>query len=105
MKKGSKTIAYIIMGHSQYDDEVWGLVQEFNLDTWCSEYDHLDMMDCFILAGASVNTNMSKYGDPEVTLTIPKGRVEFEGFLWRLRKRIKEKIRIGPKRKLGIVVE
>jgi len=88
---GTETVAFIMHGHSEYHDDLWQLLGEFNLDYWCSGYDHLDMMDCFILAGASANTNISKYGDAEVTLTIPKGRVELESFLWRVRKMIKAK--------------
>lgn len=95
--KEIQQIAYIMNGHSQYDDGVWGLLGEFDSNyfhandlMWCG-YDYLYLTDCFVLAGASVNTVLSKYGDAEITLTIPKGRKEIESFLWRLRKKIIEK--------------
>ena len=95
-KKTEQTVAFIAPGHSRYDDELWALLRKLDDDevSWCSDYDDVDLMDCFVLAGASVSVREDdNVGGLSVYLTIPKGVRERESFLWRVQALVQRKIR------------
>jgi hypothetical protein len=59
-----KQLAFITVGDSDYDDRLWGLLQETGIDA--QEFEQLDyfsLVPIFLLAGASVRTAAHSHGD------------------------------------------
>jgi hypothetical protein len=59
-----KQLAFITVGHSDYDDRLWRLLGESGIDS--QEYESLDyfsLLPVFLLAGASVRTVAEAHGD------------------------------------------
>ena len=82
-------IAYVISGHSAYDDEVWELLSSKIYPQRCfTEFDHLDLADCFILAGADIRTRIE--GD-EVYVEIFIDQEDKPNFMARFDSLIEEK--------------
>ncbi len=62
-------IACVVSGHSEYDDELQDLLSTKVYPQICfTEFDHLDLADCFILAGADIRSSMVKSDNPLVGL-------------------------------------
>ncbi len=80
-----------MIGHSEYDDEVCELLSaERQQDQECfSEFDHLDLADYFILAGADVKTTILESDDVRIEIFIDPG--DKAGFMRRLKDAIQEK--------------
>ncbi len=78
-------------GHSEYDDEVWELLsaEKLRYQEYFSEFDHLDIADCFILAGADVKTTILEGEDVRIEIFIDPG--DKAGFMRRLKDAIREK--------------
>lgn len=78
-------LAYITAGHSEYDDEIREMLSKNHPYQRCfTEFDHLDLADCFILAGADIKTRTK---DDEVQVEIfidPEGKSDFVKRLDRL---------------------
>jgi hypothetical protein len=56
-------LAYITQGHSQYDDRLWGLLQETGIDPHEFEgLDYFSLVPFFVLAGASVRPQAHTHG-------------------------------------------
>jgi hypothetical protein len=59
-----KQLAFITIGHSQFEDRLWHLLGETGLEP--QEFESLDYfsyLPFFVLAGASVETHMESHGD------------------------------------------
>jgi hypothetical protein len=59
-----KQLAFITVGHSEYDDRLWDLLGDSGIDP--HEYESLDyfsLLPVFLLAGASVRTVAEAHGD------------------------------------------
>ena len=71
-------IAYVRSGHSDYDDKVWMVLSiRYPLQRYFAKFDHLDLADCFVLAGADIR---SRIEDDEVHVEIfidPDGKSDF----------------------------
>ena len=84
-------IAEIMAGHSEYDHEVWELLsaEKLQYQDYFSEFDHLDIADCFIVAGADVKTPILEGEDVRIEIFIDPG--DMAGFMRRLKDAIQEK--------------
>ena len=71
-------IGYVKSGHSEYDDGVWEILSKRHPSPRSFiEFDHLDLADCFVLAGADIKTRI-KGGEVQVEIFIdPKGKSDF----------------------------
>jgi len=50
-------IGYVVLGHSEYDNDVSALLSKKHPYQRCfSEFNHLDLADCFVLAGADIRS-------------------------------------------------
>ena len=83
-------IAYVTAGHSEFDDDVREILSRQHPYQRCfTEFYHIDLADCFILAGADVKTTIHQAEDVHVEMFIdPEDK---SVFLARLRKLISEK--------------
>jgi hypothetical protein len=81
-----KRLASITQGHSDYDDRLWKLLEESGVPV--DEFETLDyfsLLPFFVLAGASVDTQVESHGDhfhfQGVKLTVADDMVEpfFDG--------------------------
>jgi len=55
----SYRIGYIRSGHSDYENKVLNLLSKrHRYQKYFTEFDHLDLADCFILAGADIRTRI-----------------------------------------------
>ena len=95
-------IAYVTSGHSDYDAEVRELLSKRHAYQRCfTEFDHLDLADCFVLAGADIKSSMAEMdealadlwegGDKVVQLEIFIDVEDKAGFLTRLSSLIEAK--------------
>jgi hypothetical protein len=71
-----KQLAFITFGDSKYDDRLWGVLEESGVPA--DEFESLDyfsLVPFFVLAGASVDTQVESHGDhfhfQGVSITIP----------------------------------
>ena len=71
-------ISYVTSGHSEYDAEIREILSKRHHSPRCfAEFDHLDLADCFVLAGADIKTRI-KDGEVQVEIFIdPKGKSDF----------------------------
>jgi len=78
-------IGYVTSGHSEYDAEIGKILSKRHPSPRCfAEFDHLDLADCFVLAGADIKTGI-KDGEVQVEIFIdPKGKSDFVANLGRL---------------------
>lgn len=71
-------VAYIMQGHSQFEDRLWGLAAVLSPDypdpdTPYSGLDYFDLLPEFVWAGASVEIDRRCPGLPQYVLTVPDG--------------------------------
>ena len=71
-----KQLAFITFGDSKYDDRLWRVLEESGVPA--DEFESLDyfsLVPFFVLAGASVDTQVESHGDhfhfQGVSITIP----------------------------------
>jgi hypothetical protein len=71
-----KQLAFITFGDSKYDDRLWQVLEESGVPA--DEFESLDyfsLVPFFVLAGASVDTQVESHGDhfhfQGVSITIP----------------------------------
>jgi hypothetical protein len=59
-----KTLAFITIGNSEYDDRLWKLLEESGIDPHEFEsLDYFSLIPFFVLAGASVRTEAHAHED------------------------------------------
>ena len=71
-------IGYVTSSHAEYDNEIWEILSKRRPSPkYFAEFDHLDLADCFVLAGADIKTRI-KGGEVQVKIFIdPKGKSDF----------------------------
>ena len=71
-------IGYVTSGRSEYDDGIWEILSKRHPSPkYFAEFDHLDLADCFVLAGADIKTRI-KGREVQVKIFIdPKGKSDF----------------------------
>ena len=82
-------IAYILAGHSHYDDELRKFLSKKHSHQRCfAEFDGIDLADCFLLAGADARTTTEE-DDIEVAFFINTD--DKAGFMQRFKKLVYQK--------------
>ena len=71
-------IGYVTSGRSEYDDGVWEILSKRHPSPRSFiEFDHLDLADCFVLAGADIKTRIEN-GQVQVEIFIdPEDKSDF----------------------------
>jgi len=70
-------IAYVTSGHAEYADEIWEILSKKGLSQGSlAEFNHLDFVDCFILAGADIKTRIEDEIQVEVFID-PESKPDF----------------------------
>ena len=71
-------IGYVTTGHSDYDDEVWELLSWKIYPQRCfTKFEHLDLADCFILAGADIKSRIERDEVYVESFIDPEGKSDF----------------------------